>query len=211
LVHFFTNKTHLAFTQLYQTQLSPSNATMLQTPAPPSTITAAAAVAANASTIPLSPGRMPIAAIATAAAANASTIAVSPGGTPFTAMGLNIGRAKPLVTFAHPGVSSGQQNSGFSASLQPTIQSNLGSIASSVGGLGATCLGSINTTTGTSGSNPVPRKKGNSLMLSPYSGSIDPSSSTGIAKYINFVKLPYNEWLDCLVANCNLIFAGLAK
>jgi hypothetical protein len=48
-------------------------------------------------------------------------------------------------------------------------------------------------------------------MLSPYSGSIDPMSLTGIAKYINFVKLPYNERLNCLVANCNLIFAGLAK
>jgi hypothetical protein len=48
-------------------------------------------------------------------------------------------------------------------------------------------------------------------MLSPYSGSIDLSSLTGIAKYINFVKLPYNERLDCSVANHNLIFAGLAE
>jgi hypothetical protein len=48
-------------------------------------------------------------------------------------------------------------------------------------------------------------------MLSPYSGSIDPSSSTGMAKYINFVKSPYNERLNCLVANRNLIFVGLAK
>ncbi len=51
-------------------------------------------------------------------------------------------------------------------------------------------------------------------MLSPYSGSINPLSLTGIAKYINFVKLPYNkrlDRLDCLVANRNLIFAGLAK
>ncbi len=48
-------------------------------------------------------------------------------------------------------------------------------------------------------------------MLFPYSGSIDPSTLTGIAKYINFVKLPYNKQLNCLVANCNLIFAGLAK
>jgi hypothetical protein len=137
-------------------------------------------------------------------------------------MGLNIGGAKPLVTFAPPGVSSGQQNLGFSASLQPTTQSNLGSSANLVGGFGATHpggtstttqwnlgfsassvgrldatrLGSINTTTGTSGSNHVPRNKGNSLMLSPYSGSIDPSSLTGIAKYINFVKLPYNDCLD---------------
>ncbi len=48
-------------------------------------------------------------------------------------------------------------------------------------------------------------------MLSPYSGSIDPSSSTGITKYINFVKSPYKEWIDCLVGDRNLIFAGLAK
>ena len=48
-------------------------------------------------------------------------------------------------------------------------------------------------------------------MLSPYSGSIDPSSSTGIAKYINFVKLQNNNRLDCLVVNRNLIFASLAK
>ncbi len=67
---------------------------------------------------------MPIAAIAAAAAANASTIAASSGGMPFTAMGLKIDRAKQLVMFAPPGVSGGQQNLGFSASLQPTIQSN---------------------------------------------------------------------------------------
>jgi hypothetical protein len=48
-------------------------------------------------------------------------------------------------------------------------------------------------------------------MLSPYSGSIDCPSSTGIAKYINFVKSPYNERINCLVANRNLIFAGLAE
>ncbi len=48
-------------------------------------------------------------------------------------------------------------------------------------------------------------------MLSPYSGSINPSNSTGIAKYINFVKSLYNKQLDCSVANRNLIFAGLAK
>jgi hypothetical protein len=139
--------------------------------------------------------------------------------------------------FAPPGVGGRQQNLGFSASLQPTTQSNLGFSASLVGGFGAThsggtstttqlysgfsagligglggtYSGSANTTTGTSGSNHVPRKKGNSLMLSPYSGSIDYSSSTGIAKYINFVKLPYNKQIDCLVANHNLIFAGLAK
>jgi hypothetical protein len=211
---------------------------MSQTPSPPPTnFNTADAIAANANAIPLSPGGTPIPAIAAAAVANASTITASPGGTPFTAMGLNIGGAKPLVTFAPPGVSGGQQNLGFSASLQPTTQSNLGSSAnlvggfgathpggtstttqsnlgfsaSSVGGLGATCLGSTNTTTGTLGSNHVSRKKGNSSMLAPYSGSIDPLSSTGIAMYINFVKLPCNERLDCSVANRNLIFAGLAK
>ncbi len=48
-------------------------------------------------------------------------------------------------------------------------------------------------------------------MLSPYSGSINPLRSTGIAKCINFVKSPYNDWIDCLVGNHNLIFACLAK
>jgi hypothetical protein len=153
---------------------------------------------------------MPIAAIAAAAAA---AIAASPDSMPFTAVGLNIGGEKQLVTFAPPGVSGRQHNLGFGASLQLTTQSNSGSSANlvgglgathpggtgtttqlnlglsagSVGGLGATCLGSTNTTTGTLGSNHVPRKKGNSLMLSPYSESIDPSSFTRIAKYINFV------------------------
>ncbi len=187
---------------------------MSQTPSPPPTIAAATAVATNASAIPLSPGGTPITTIAAAAiTVNMSTIAASPGGTIFTAMSLNIGGAKLLVMFAPPGVSSGQQNMGFSASLQPTTQlksgpsaslvgvlgathpgststttqPDLGFSAGLVGGLGATRLGSINTTTGTSGSNHVPRKKGNSAMLSPYSGSIDPLSLTGIAKYINFV------------------------
>jgi hypothetical protein len=211
---------------------------MLQTTSPPPTnVDAAAVIAANASAIPSSPGGTPIAAIAAAIIANASTIAASPGGMPFTAMGLNIGGAKPLVLFAPPGVSGGQHNLDFSASSQPTSQSNSGSSANLVGGfgathpggtstttqsnlgfsagsvgrLGATCLGSTNTITGTLGSNHVLRKKGNSLILSPYSGSIDPLSLTGIAKYINFVKSLYNERLDCSVANHNLIFAGLAK
>ncbi len=48
-------------------------------------------------------------------------------------------------------------------------------------------------------------------MLSPYSGSINPLSLTGIAKYINFVKWPYNRWINCSVGNHNLIFAGLAE
>jgi hypothetical protein len=48
-------------------------------------------------------------------------------------------------------------------------------------------------------------------MMSLYSGSIGPSISSGIAKYINFIKSPYNERIDCSVGNCNLIFAGLAK
>jgi hypothetical protein len=205
---------------------------MLQNPSPPPTIAANGAVTANASAIPSSPGGTPIAVIAAAAAAaNASTITASPGGTPFTVMGLNIGRSKLLVTFAPPGVSGKQQNLGFSACLQSTTQSNSGVSASVVGGfgathpggtstttqlnsgfsaslvggLGATRSGSTNTTTGILGSNHVPRKKGNSSMLSPYSGSIDPSSSTGITKYINFVKSPYNERLNCLVANRNLM------
>jgi hypothetical protein len=191
----------------------------------------------NVSAIPLSPSGTPIAAITTAITENASTIAASPSGTPFTAMGLNICGAIPFITFAPPGASGRQQNLGSSASLQPTTQlnpgfsaslvgrsgasqaggtstttgSNLGLRAGLVGGSGATCLVSTNTTTGTLGSNQVPRKKGNSSMLSPYSGNIDPSSSTNIAKYINFVKSPYNKRLDCLVANRNLIFVGLAQ
>ncbi len=210
---------------------------MLQTPSPPPIIAAATAAAANASAIPLSTGGTTIITITATNTKNASTITASPRGMPFTAMGLNIGGAKPLVTFAPPRVGGGQQNLGFSASLQPTTQLNsgfsaslvggfgathpggtstttqlnLGCSAGSVGGLGATHSGSTNTTPGTLGSNHVPRKKGKFLMLSPYSGSIDPSSLTGIAKYINFVKLPYNKRLDCLVANRNLIFAGLAK
>ncbi len=63
-------------------------------------IAAAAAVAMNASVMSLSPGRTTIAAIVAATAANASTITTSIGGRPFTAMGLNIGGAKLLVTFA---------------------------------------------------------------------------------------------------------------
>ncbi len=91
---------------------------MLQTLSSPPTIADATTVAANVIAIPLSPGGIPITAIAAAAiAANASTIAAFPGGTPFTAMGLNISGAKPLVTFAPPRLSSGQQNLGFSASL----------------------------------------------------------------------------------------------
>jgi hypothetical protein len=93
-----------------------------------------------------------------------------------------------------------------------TTQTNLGFSAGSVGRFGATHLGSTNTHTGgNSGSNHVPRKKGNSLMLSPYSWSIDSSSSTGIAKYIKFGKSPYNKPINCSVGNRNLIFVGLAK
>jgi hypothetical protein len=57
-------------------------------------------------------------------------------------------------------------------------QLNSGFSAGSVGGFGATHSGSTSTIIGTSGSNYILRKKGNPLMLSPYSGSIDPSSST---------------------------------
>jgi hypothetical protein len=88
---------------------------------------------------------------------------------------------------------------------------NSGFSASSVGRLSATHLGSTNTTTVTLGSNNVPRKKGNSSMLSPYSERINPLSLTGITKYINFVKSPHNKRLDCSVANRKLIFVGLAK
>ncbi len=102
------------------TQLSPSNATMLQTPTPPSKIAAATAVATNMSAIPLSPGGMPISAIAAAAAANTSTIIVSPSGMPIAAIDINISRVNPLVTFAPPRVGDRQQNLGFSASSQPT-------------------------------------------------------------------------------------------
>jgi hypothetical protein len=185
----------------------------------------------------MSPGGTPIVTFTTATAMKVSTITASLGSMPIAAIGPNIIQMNPLVTFAPPGVGSRQQNLGFSASLQPTTQwnssfsaslvggcgathlggtstttqSNLGINAGSVGGLCATHLGSTNTTTGTLGSNHVPRKKGNYLMLSPYSGSINPSSSTGIAKYINFVKLPYNKWINCSITNRNLIFAGLAK
>ncbi len=182
----------------------------------------------------------PAAAAATAAAAanaNRSAITTSPGGTPVGAISPNVGRTNPNVTFAPLGVGRGQQNSGNSEGSQPTTQSNsgfnaglvgrfgathLGSTSTTtqsnsgfsaglVGRFGATRLGSTNTTTGTLESNHVPRKKGNSSMLSPYPGSIDSLSSTGIAKYINFVKSPYNEQIDCLVGNRNLDFAGSAK
>jgi hypothetical protein len=178
-----------------------------------------------------------IAIIAATAATNASAITTFHGGTPFATIGLNAGRTNPKVTFASLGVGRGQQNSGISARLQPTTQSNLGFSASlvsgfgathsgststttqlnssfsasSVGGFGATHSGSTSTTTGTLGSNHVPRKKGSSLMLSPYSKSINPMSLTGIAKYINFIMSTYNKWFDCLVGNHNLIFAGLAE
>jgi hypothetical protein len=195
---------------------------LLTTTPPPPNIDAAAAtaVAVNASAITLSPGRMPVASIAAVApAANTSAITPFPGSMPVAAIGLNVGGMNLNVTFAPLGVSSGQQNSGNSAGLQPTTQLNLGFStglvggfgathsgststttqsnldfsASLVGGFGATHSSSTNTTIATLGSKYVPRKKGNSSMLSPYSGSIKPSSLTGIAKYINFVKLSYNK------------------
>jgi hypothetical protein len=133
---------------VYQTQLSPSNARMLRTPFPPPTnVDATTTIAVNASATPLASGSMPIAAIAAAATTNASTIAASPGGTPFTAMGLNIRRGKLLVTIAPPGVSGKQQNLGFSASLQPTTESNSGSSANLVGRFGATHPGGTSTIT----------------------------------------------------------------
>jgi hypothetical protein len=209
------------------------------TPPPPNVnANAATTVAMNTSAITLSPGGMPVAAIAAAAAANASAITTFPGGTPTAAIGLNASRMNPNVTFAPLGVGNKQQNSGISACLQPTTQSDMGFSASLaggfgathsgststatqsnsgisaglVGGFGATPLGSSSTITGTLGSNYVPRKKGNRLMLSPYSGSINPLSLTGvIVKYINFLKLPYNKLIDCSVGNRNLVFAGLAE
>jgi hypothetical protein len=54
-----------------------------------------------------------------------------------------------------------------------TTQSNSGFSGGLVGGFGATHSGSTSTIIGTSGSNYALRKKGNPLMLSPYSGSID--------------------------------------
>jgi hypothetical protein len=66
LLHvFFTNKTHPVFVQFITTQLSPSNATMLQIPTPPPTNVdaAAAAAAANASAITTSSSSTPVAVI----------------------------------------------------------------------------------------------------------------------------------------------------
>jgi hypothetical protein len=196
---------------------------MVQTLTPPSpnvNAAAATAVALSSSTIPLSPGGTPVAAIAAAAAAavataaataNASAMSMSPGGMPVAAISLNIGGMNLNIMLTPLEVGGGQQNSGNSASLQPTTQSNLGLSAGLFGGFGPTHLGSTSTTTGTSGSNYVPRKKGSASMLSPYIGSINPLSSTGIAKYINFVKSWYNKRIGCSVGNRNLIFAGLAK
>ncbi len=92
---------------------------MAQTPTPPPTnVAAAAAVAANASAIPLSPGRMPVAtssfiavtAIAAApAATNASAITMSPGRMPVAAIGLNIGGKNPNITFSKWAVDSRTQ------------------------------------------------------------------------------------------------------
>jgi hypothetical protein len=189
---------------------------MWQTPTPPPLkvdVTAITAVAVNVSAIILSPGGTPVAAIAVAGttATNASAITTSPGGMPVAAIGLNVAGMNPNVMFAPLRVGSTQQNSGNSARLQSTTQSNSGFSAGLVGGFGATHSGSTSTTTSTLGSNYVPKKKGNASMLSPFSGSIDPLSLTGIAKYINSVKSLYNERIDCSVGNCNLVFAGLAE
>ena len=54
-------------------------------------------------------------------------------------------------------------------------------------------------------------KKSNIISMSPYFGSIDPLSSTGLTKYNNFVKSPYNDRIDCNVGNRNLILAALSK
>jgi hypothetical protein len=147
----------------------------------------------------------------TAAAANASANTTNSGGMLITAIGGNTSGMNPNVTFACLRAGSRQQNSGNSAGWKPTTQSNSGTNAGSVGRFGAIYLGSTSTTTGTSGSDHVPRKKSNALMLSPYSGSIDPSNSIGVTKYNIFVKSPYNKWIDCTVDNLNLIFVGLAE
>ena len=47
--------------------------------------------------------------------------------------------------------------------------------------------------------------------MSPYSGSIDPASSTGLTKYNNFVESPYNNRIDCSIGNHNPILAALSK
>jgi hypothetical protein len=151
------------------------------------------------------------AAAATTTIANLSANTTTPGGTPVAATGRNVGGMNPNITFAPLGAGGRQQNSGNSANLQPTTQSNLGTNAGLVGKFGAIYLGSTSTTIGTSGSNHVPRKKSNALMLSPYSWRIDPSSSTGVTKYINFIKSPCNKWINCMVGNCNFIFVGLAE
>jgi hypothetical protein len=98
---------------------------MSRTPFPlPTNIDATAAVAANVSAIPSSPGGTPIAAITATAAANASTIAASPGGTPFTAMGLNISGVKclKLIGTTIPNVVAG--NRGGSGTAQKAVNAN---------------------------------------------------------------------------------------
>jgi hypothetical protein len=99
---------------------------MSRTPSPlPTNIDAATAVAANASAIPLSPGRTPISTITAAATANAITIAASPGGTPFTAMGLKIGGAKSLklIGTTIPNVVAG--NRGGNGTAQKAANANI--------------------------------------------------------------------------------------
>jgi hypothetical protein len=138
---------------------------MAQTPtSPPPNVdaTAAAAVAANVSAIPLSSGGMPVADIAaatTSAATNISAITTSTGGTPVAVIGLSIGGTNPNIKFASLGAGGKQQNSGNSAGFQPTTQLNSGFSAGLVGRFGATHSGSTSTTTDTSGSNYVPRSR----------------------------------------------------
>jgi hypothetical protein len=202
---------------------------MLQTPTspPPNNNAAAAAAAtaiANISANMMTPCRMPVAATTplastmllssrTTGVTMTSTVGAgaSGSGVPIPTTGRSVARMNQNITFASLGAGGRQQNSGNSAGLQPTTQSNLGTNAGLVGGFGAIYLGSTSTTTGTSGYSHVPRKKSNTLMLSLYSGSINPSSSTGVTKYNNFVESLYNKRINCTVGNCNIIFAGLAK
>jgi hypothetical protein len=115
-----------------------------------------------------------------------------------------------FVTFTPPNASGEQQNSGNASSLPSGInllggtnQTNSATNAGSLVGPGTTQLPITNST--------ITAKKSNSISLSPYSGSIDPVSSTGLTKYNNFVKSPYNDRIDCSMGNGNLILAALSE
>ncbi len=76
---------------------------MAQTPtSPPPNVdaSATAAVAMNASAIPLSPGGTPVATAVATAGANASAITTSPSFTPVAAIGLKVRGTNSNVMFA---------------------------------------------------------------------------------------------------------------